>query len=191
MRDDIHKNAPVPPEWRWLIRAAARDADWSENVAPRARDAVRAEVHRDLDESLVAEVTDAVLERQRHLFGTGARLRELEHGRTLSELERRFLDHLNRLGRASFDRAAVRMAIIQTVEDRIAANLREIEGHVARSYPSARSELMRRLRVGAKQVSPSELADRLLRGERLSRSKAKVRLIDVDGEDLRKRASRR
>lgn len=191
MRDDIHKNAPVSSGWRRLIRAAARNADWSETVGQHAQGAVNGELRREFDETLVAEVIEATNTPQQNLFGTGEVLRELAHGRVLSELERRFLDHLGRLSREAPDRAAVRAAITQTIEDRIRANLREIEGHVAQSHPAVRAELMRRLRAGVAQVSPAELADGILRGDRPTMPTDKARPLDLDGDDLRKGGAKR
>lgn len=191
MRDDIHKNAPVSLGWRRLIRAAARNADWSEIVGARAQGAVGGELRRDLDETLVAEVVEATKSPQRNLFGTSELLQDLARGRVLSEMERRFLDHLNRLGRESFDCTAVRAAISQTIVDRIRATLREIEGHVAQSHPASRAELMRRLRVGVGQVAPADLAERLLRGERTPAPAPAVRPINLDGDDLRKSSTKR
>jgi len=70
MRDDIHRRLPLPPAWKRVVKACARDAETALRPSVLA-EAVRTEL-RHLRPSVVMLVRRALAARQQFLFPAGS-----------------------------------------------------------------------------------------------------------------------
>ncbi len=145
MRDDIHKNAPVPRRWQTFIRVCANDAEDVPELRRRLSDAMNADA---------ACLRDAV---------PALRQRLLEQAACLPGV--RDLDALRSLPRAG-DGMAVSIAVENAIRlaDEVGADavdmtrvvelsldevrgrrFRQIENHLCQKFERYRPELMRRV----------------------------------------------
>src|SRR5438552_3052140 len=97
MRDDLHKGAPVPRPYGWLIKAcAAREPDGGARAAQKAHEAVVAEVNVEMSPRFIRQLVAVVAAPQLSL--TPPSLADLGLGHAeLSTLQRRVVEHLPRV----------------------------------------------------------------------------------------------
>jgi hypothetical protein len=182
MRDDIHKGARVSAGYRTLIRAATRDADWPSSAPHRARHAVLAEINTELPRAFVAKLR-AILDgsSQPSLFGPKDDVQRFSIESPLPSLARAVVEGVGRrLDGGDLASRVLEAAVNDALVERTVSNMNNIEGHIAVKAPSARVELMRRLRQSAAQVPISEYASKLASGGDLPGRQFRHRELDLD-----------
>ncbi len=146
MRDDIHKNAPVPSRWKRVIQASTRDADWFAEGSRRLDDVMRRELAVLGENNFLARLQGELTHQAGLLPGT----RDLEQLRAAccarSAAQESVVGHAIRLARGiGPDQVDVAEAVRHGANE-IADNfLRVTEEHCARNFPTQRRELMTRL----------------------------------------------
>jgi hypothetical protein len=180
MRDDIHKNAPVPPKWKRVIQASTRDADWSAEGSRRLDDVMRAELVALAENNFVERLQDE-LNRQTGLLPG---MRDLEQLRATccarSAAQESVVGHAIRLARAiGPDHVDVAEAVRHGANE-IADNFfRVTEEHCARNFPTQRRELMSRLKTCRSTLDVHEMARSTVGGS-LSAKPSMRPMLNVD-----------
>src|ERR1700675_3432315 len=97
MRDDIHKSAPVPNQWRRLMRQCAREADRGPRTQASAVAALLADAHQEFASAFISGLSALVTRQQAELFNDLRRLNSAaDLGGKGSALEEQVVECINR-----------------------------------------------------------------------------------------------
>ena len=164
MRDDLHKGAPMPMSFRRLIKACTdRDA---ELAITRANEAVEQELRSEISETTVKRALETFAGPQLTLRPPD-RVDLWSEDEPHSALEGRFVDYLER--EAATSRATpdvVQRALVNTMQERLAAHIRAIDSHIAVKSPRDRFEVMTRLRAALRNAPVESRCHDLLAGNK-------------------------
>lgn len=184
MRDDIHRGAPVPVAYRRCMKACASDAEWFARSGSLARAAIVDEIRAEVRGSFIAEITSEGFARQGSLLPSDPMI--LPRPVTPdSGLERAIVSHAaRRAAKGERVEACVRGAIGDAISERVAAQKREMEGHVARKDPLSRREFSSRMAHAIKTADVDSIARDLVSGRLPTRVSTSQSRVDLD-EDIR------
>lgn len=185
VRDDIHKQAPVPPRWKALIKACNRDTPGWELESQLAGEAASIFEARSFRTELIGELTEQLNQPQQVLLVTQEDLDKVSKGRQLLPEEQLLMRHLAVfVAHIPSSRNPLEQALSHSLAARIQARLREIDGFLCSKYRGERQKLMARLRQVMTQQSLSSYVQKILSGGPLQFPKKVRKALDLD-MDLR------
>ncbi len=165
MRDDLHKGAPVPSRYRSLIKECTRSeepaADETRHFAERA---VIGEFSSELSTRFLRKMLDLANAPQQLLATNWAS--DLSPGIDRSGFEDRVVAHLARIASTDgLSGASLVRALRDTIRERVAANVRAFDGHLAAKCPRQRQQAMALLRSALACVDIEAHAVAIAKGE--------------------------
>ena len=165
MSDGPHKSLNMPSGWRKLAERADNQAYAPEEVSDALPDALKQDWRAEVPDNVTNQVRD-ILDSQSSLFGDerAERLEALRGGIAGYNLANTFLDYaIQETVRGHSGLEALKEAASNTLSDRAARGIRQVEEHYWRESTQGRADHVReRIETGVTQSDMTAIAGRLV-----------------------------
>ena len=182
MRDDIHKSAPVPPAWRFVVKYSTREADREARAEEAANRAMLKDCQQEVSETYLNELKRRCGDRQSVMFnGKVDELKSVTQlGGSGTVLEQSVLDNVCRLGQtAQLSPELLTQAVTDALASRGEARSRAMVGHVLKDGGKGAQDCVKALKSAVGSVGFRQIAEALIQGNgkvKVPRSKKGVGL---------------
>ena len=131
MRDDLHKNAPVPKKHKTFMRKCAKESEWGEGTRRAAADAIISELCGEIGSRFLSSLVQFASDPQNSLPGVDRfPFSPVEIGGKGTLLEQQVLAHLQRrFSVGNKNESAVEDALVDTINGLIDSRFRQYATH--------------------------------------------------------------
>jgi len=158
MHDGIHKNAPVPKEWKSFIKAC-NQAVWKDS-APQKVEKIILKQRKELKP--IVEQTQALLSNPQIGLNPSMEIEQL-HCFCTTLWQEKFVDSLER-HLAHHSLQPIHQACRSVIQESFDAHLRNIDGYLALNFPQERAETNNRLLQTIKSIDIEKHVRELVAG---------------------------
>lgn len=146
MHDGIHKNAPVPKEWKSFIKACNQEV-WKDR-APQQLEKIILKQRKELKP--IVEQAEALLSNPQTCLDSSLRIEKLRCS-CATKSQENLVDSLERL-LIQNSQQPINEACTSVLQASLDAHLRNIDGHLALKFPQERAEMNNRLHQVIKSI---------------------------------------
>jgi hypothetical protein len=186
MRDDIHKSAPVPNQWRRLMRQCAREADRGARTAATAVVALLADAHQEFSSSFISGLSTVFERQQGELFTDRERLNSaVDLGGKGSALEEQVVECVNRkFDHEGRNHGAMLRAVEEVLSERIEARDRAMTGHWLKCGDAQARAAIQEMKSAIRTINIKDIAAQIIDQHRPLTPNTSTAQLDLD-EELR------
>jgi hypothetical protein len=186
MRDDIHKSAPVPNQWRKLMRQCAREADRGPRTQASAVAALLADAHQEFASAFISGLSALVTRQQAELFNDLRRLNSAaDLGGNGSALEEQVVECINRnFENEGGNHEAMLRAVEEVLSERIEARDRSMTGHWLKCGDAQAQAAIQEMKSAIRAINIRDIAAQIIDQDRPLVQNTSTGQLDLD-EELR------
>ena len=147
MHDGIHKNVPVPNDWKSLIQVCSQGV-WKEH-APQKAEKIILNCCKELRP--IVEQAQALLSNPQACLNSSMGIEQLRRSCDIT-LQKNFVDSFER-NLAHNEVHPIDQACVSAIQESLDAHLRNIDGYLALHFPQLRSEMNDKLHQALKSTT--------------------------------------